>query len=104
WAFGLAPVPDEVWVEDGRWYDPFRPNIEPGGFASREELAATRARTLEAIRRAVIDSRLFVFTLVLTEAWLNSREHYVYPMCPGTVAGTFDPERHAFRNYRYPEI
>ncbi|KIC18502.1 GSCFA domain-containing protein [Leisingera sp. ANG-Vp] len=98
WAFGGAKMPDEVWEKDGRWFDPFRPNVEPGGFASKDELLQARAVTLEAFRRSVAEADVFVFTLGLTEQWLNKAEGYEYPMCPGTVAGTFDPQVHQFNN------
>ena len=35
---------------------------------------------------------------------MNEEDDIVYPMCPGTVAGEFDPERHAFKNFTYPEV
>jgi hypothetical protein len=104
WAFGRQTPSDEVWVANQRFYDPFRPNIEPDGFASDAELFAARKATFEAIRRAVSDARLFVFTLGLTESWINTKRGHVYPMCPGTLAGEFDPAQHEFRNSRYQEI
>jgi hypothetical protein len=104
WALGRLSPPNEVWEADGRFYDPFRPAIEPNGFASKSELSASRQATLEAIKRSVTESSVFVFTLGLTEAWLNRGEGYVYPMCPGTVAGCFNANLHEFHNYRYSEI
>ncbi|WP_236861958.1 GSCFA domain-containing protein [Burkholderia mayonis] len=47
---------------------------------------------------------VFIFTLGLTEAWLYTERRVVYPMCPGTVAGTFDAARHAFKSYAFNEI
>jgi hypothetical protein len=104
WSLGREAPATETWAKDGRFWDPFRPNIEPDGFASESELYASRDATMAAIRRAVADSRVFVFTLGLTEAWINKTHGYVYPMCPGTVAGEFDPARHEFRNYRYDAV
>ena len=104
WAFGISPVPDEYWEKDGRYYDPFRPNIEPGGFASLDEMLKSRQATLGAIRRAIKRATVFVFTLGLTEAWKNNRNGDVYPMCPGTVAGRFDREVHEFINFSFPEV
>ena len=98
WAIGLSVPPDEVWEKDGRFYDPFRPTIEPGGFASAEELSKSREMAIEAFRTAIKTSTLFVFTLGLTESWSNKRGNYEYPMCPGTVGGVFDPENHTFHN------
>jgi hypothetical protein len=104
WASGEAPVPDEIWEQGGRFYDPFRPRIEPDGFASPEELLASRQMVLEGFLRSITDAKLFVFTLGLTESWINSELGHEYPMCPGTAAGTFDPERHQFVNRSVIEV
>jgi len=104
WALAEETVPDEVWVKDGRFYDPFRPAIEPKGFISIEEMRASRQETLTAIREVFTQSKLFVFTLGLTEAWINTEKNYVYPMCPGTSAGEFDSRKHQFVNYTYRQI
>ena len=106
WALdGVDPKGLEVWQDgDGRFIDPFRPNITPGGFESRAALIQARQVTFQAIREAIGKIDIFVFTLGLTEAWVNADTGHVYPMCPGTLAGTFDPGRHRFVNYQYPEI
>jgi len=104
WALGDAQPPEEVWEKGGRFYDPFRPNVEPDGFESVEELRLSRQMAIEAFRRALEESDLFVFTLGLTESWFNVRDGYEYPMCPGTVAGTFDPDAHRFVNQDYATI
>ena len=49
-------------------------------------------------------SDVMVFTLGLTEAWINRQDGAVYPLCPGTAAGTFDPERHRFVNFRVTQV
>ena len=97
-AYEIRPDSGEVWVRDGRFYDPLRPAIEPDGFASEEELWDAREETYGALRRAVETSDVFVFTLGLTERWRNSKTDAEYALCPGTVAGTFDPEQHMFVN------
>ena len=104
WATGAAAVPKEVWWRDGRCYDPFRPNIEPDGFASAEEMLASRELAIECFLRGLKEARVFVFTLGLTESWFNAEHGYEYPMCPGTVAGDFDASRHRFVNQIYPDI
>lgn len=104
WAFELEPQPTEVWEADGRFYDPFRPAIEPGGFASADEVIASRAVTLAAIRAAVQGAHVFVFTMGLTEAWQNRETGLEYAVCPGTIAGSFDPEAHVFVNHRFAPL
>lgn len=103
WATGVAP-PGECWEKGGRFYDPFRPSIEPDGFESREELVRSRKAAIEAFRIALTQSSVFVFTLGLTESWVNRKHGYEYPMCPGTVAGDYDDEQHEFVNQDFPFI
>jgi hypothetical protein len=104
WALGLAQPPAEVWETNGRFFDPFRPAIERDGFATPEEMIASRERTLSALRDAIATARVFVFTMGLTEGWINRSGGYDYAMCPGTVAGEFDTARHTFKNYTFSEI
>ncbi|WP_331728219.1 GSCFA domain-containing protein [Streptomyces sp. NBC_01176] len=100
WALTEERPPDEVWHdEDGRCHDPYRPTVEPDGYASPEEVLLARQATLAAIRRALSEAGVLVFTLGLTEAWQDTVHGTVLPMCPGTVRGTFDPSRHVLVNH-----
>ncbi|MDQ1738532.1 MAG: hypothetical protein QOE53_184 [Pseudonocardiales bacterium] len=108
WATGAdTPAGDtwaKSWVEDGRHFDPFRPSVEPAGYESAEAMLAARQATLAAIRAAVAEASCLVFTLGLTEAWHDRRNGVVYPVCPGTVRGVFDPDRHEFRNHSFAQV
>jgi hypothetical protein len=104
WASGKTAPPDEVWQHGNRFVDPFRPRIEPNGFANVEELRVSRARTIDCLRSSVMTSKFFVFTLGLTESWHNTVDNYEYPMCPGTVGGAYDADRHGFRNLEFTQI
>jgi hypothetical protein len=104
WAMETEPVSDEVWECDGRFFDPFRPNIEPDGFESREEVLQSRSMTLAALRTAVTRSRVLIFTLGLTESWFHAETGVEYPMCPGTVAGVYEAEKHRFVNQDYGQV
>jgi len=104
WGLGETAPPDEVWKENGRFFDPFRPAIEPGGFESAEELLLSRMATARAVRRAVKRSAVFTFTLGLTEGWINREHGYVYAACPGTLQGRFDAKLHAFRNFTQSQV
>ena len=46
WATGRAAPPDEFWASEGRFYDPFRPAIEPNGFESLQEMRDSRHFTM----------------------------------------------------------
>jgi hypothetical protein len=104
WADGSSTPPCEIWEKDGRYYDPFRPAIEPDGFETPEELNVTRQETIDKFRLSVVDADLFVFTLGLTESWWNAEHGYEYPMCPGTAAGEFDDTRHRFVNQSSAQV
>jgi hypothetical protein len=104
WATATAPMPDLFWQQEGRFFDPFRPAVEPGGFASLHEARASRQATLNAIRTAIRRGQLFVFTLGLTECWRDAETGLEYAVCPGTIAGRFDADRHRFHNMAYPEV
>ena len=104
WALTNSKPPEEAWELAGRFYDPFRPGVEPGGFVSVDELLQSRSDTLAAIAAAVRGAQVFVFTMGLTEAWQDSVSGVEYAVCPGTVAGRFDPDRHVFVNHRYAAL
>jgi hypothetical protein len=93
-----------VWEKDGRYYDPFRPNIEPNGFESRDEMKVSRSLAIDAFKRSILECDVLVFTMGLTESWFNAEGGYEYPMCPGTVAGEFDEKNHQFVNQDYTQI
>jgi len=104
-AYGDRTVADDHWVlEDGSFVDTLRPAIEPHGFTSLRELRADRAQHLAEVRRMFEQLDYFVFTLGLTEAWMDSVDGTVFPVCPGVAGGTFDPERHQFRNFGVREV
>jgi len=104
WAFARSEPSEEGWLEAGRYYDPYRPSVDPDGHDSLEEMLRARACTLAAIRDAVSTASCFIFTLGLTEAWVHRVEETVYPVCPGTIRGRFDPSAHAFHNYSFGEV
>jgi len=104
WALELRTCPDEVWQVGERYYDPFRPRVEPQGFSSITEMRHSRAQTLESFRAAIRNADFFVFTMGLTESWLNSRHGYEYPMCPGTTAGEFRDDIHTFKNQDFEDV
>ncbi len=104
WALGIKEPPKEIWKNDGRYFDPFRPAIEPNGFATSEELFASRTKAIDSFKQCIEKASFFVFTLGLTESWFNKEGEYEYPMCPGTVAGNFDAKVHIFENQSFNKI
>ncbi|GGT21985.1 GSCFA domain-containing protein [Streptomyces griseoviridis] len=104
WALGETAPPEEVWEHDGAWYDPWRPAVEPAGFATPEDLLRSREVTLAAVRTALTRADVLVFTLGLTEVWYDEETGTALPVCPGTLRGTFDPARHVLRRHTVADV
>lgn len=98
----FSPVEDR-WHESSRVIDPFRPGLRYPARSDREFDLLT-SQHLRAVIAAFRSATVFVFTLGLTEAWQSSLDGAVFPACPGTIAGTFDPERHHFHNFSVEEV
>jgi hypothetical protein len=104
-AYGRFTPTEDIWEgPEGGFVDPFRPQIQPGGFATRAEYEADRTRHFAAVRTAFEQADVFIFTLGLTEAWESSVDGAVFTLCPGTAGGTFDPDRHEFHNFEIEEV
>ncbi|PPQ28469.1 GSCFA domain-containing protein [Rhodopila globiformis] len=104
-AYGLFQPVEDVWhKKNGSLVDPYRPQIQPDGFASLAEYLADRQQHFAAVRRAIEELDVFVFTLGLTETWASEEDGSVYPVCPGVAGGTFDERRHRFVNLTVAEV
>lgn len=94
----------DVWEKDGRYYDALRPNVEPDGLESVAEALALRRQHLARVKELLMEMEVFIFTLGLTEAWVDKRTGRVYPTAPGTIAGSYDPDIFEFHNFSFAEI
>jgi len=104
-ALGQFTPAEEPWRDgDGRWFDPFRPTVQPGGFATRREYDVDQIQHLAAVRRMFEAADILVFTLGLTECWVSREDGAAFPTCPGVAAGRFDPQRYAFCNFGADEV
>lgn len=101
-ATGARDISHVYEEKDGRFYDLLRPSVWPDGYESLEALQTGRALAMEEMLREVKEADVFVFTLGLTECWQDV-DGIVYPMCPGTLAGTFNEDRHTFRNIGFAD-
>lgn len=96
---------EDVWKnEQDRFVDPFRPNIEPNGFATYEEMSEDRKQHLRQVRKMFETLDIFVFTLGLTEAWVSKADGAVFPVCPGVAGGEFDESAYGFVNFTAGEV
>jgi hypothetical protein len=104
-AHGRFKPEEDYWLrDDGRVLDPFRPTIQPNGFVNKLEYDRDRDQHFAAVRRAIRDMDVFVFTLGLTETWLSRGDGAAYPICPGVSGGVFDASRYRYANLTVREI
>lgn len=104
-AYGNFTPMERPWMmPDGSVRDPFRPQVQPGGFISIAEMEADRAQHLAAVRKMFENLDVFVFTLGLTECWESKEDGAVFPLCPGVEGGEFSSEKYAFRNQDVLEV
>ncbi len=104
-AFGEFDPVETAWqLDDGAWVDPLRPQIQPGGFRTRQELDLDRGQHLRHVNTMFRELDVFIFTFGLTECWLSEEDGTAYPVCPGVSGGTFDPERYRFVNFGVDEV
>ena len=94
---------EPIFEEDGYFVDAFRPGLRYKA-KSRRELALLTNQHFDATLTAVRKADTFIFTLGLTEAWIDIRDGSVFPSCPGTISGAFSPENHGFHNFTATEI
>ena len=100
----FAPVDSEWRRPDGRYVDPYRPQIEPEGFGSAEAVATSRVQHLQAVRRMFQATDVLIFTLGLTEAWRSKADGAVFPLAPGVAGGEMDSSRYEFINFRVEDV
>lgn len=104
-AYGLFTPIEEVWVRpDGLFADPFRPQIEPAGFQTIDQVKASRSEHLAAVKTMFETLDVLVFTLGLTESWRSKLDGSVFPLAPGVVAGYMDAGAYEFVNFNVDDI
>lgn len=105
-AYGRFTPQIDVWnrPEDGRFVDPFRPRIEPDGFATAEEMRADRETHLAAVRHMLETMDVFVFTFGHTETWRHKADGAILQLAPGVAGGEWDPNVFEFYNMTVSEV
>ena len=101
-ARNLRPNEGATAIKEGRYFDLLRPNFCVEGFKTEQALISSRQAAAQEILNYLTAADVFIFTLGLTEAWVGN-DDTVYPMCPGTIAGEYDPAQHHFKNYTVDE-
>lgn len=104
-AYGFFEPIESVWLTKENYFvDPFRPQIQEGGFVSEAELLMDRQVHYAAVRKAIESMSVFVFTLGLTESWIDVRDGAIFPLAPGVAGGVFTEAHFAFKNFEVDEI
>jgi hypothetical protein len=102
-SLGLFVPTEHRWHMPHGVIDPFRPGLRNHALSDKE-FDALIGQHLKAVRRAFKEADVFIFTLGLTEAWVSKVDGAVFPVCPGTVDGIFNPDLHEFKNFEVSEI
>jgi hypothetical protein len=93
-----------IWIKDGRYFDALRPGLIEGGLNTELEIIELRESHLNQVRKMFLELDYFVFTMGLTEAWISKNTGTVYPIAPGVIAGSFNSEETAFKNFTFFEV
>ena len=105
-AYGRFQPQLDYWTreEDGRFVDPFRPRIEPDGYATVEEMRADRERHLASVRHMLETMDVFVFTFGHTETWRHKADGAILQLAPGVAGGEWDDSVYEFYNMTVSEV
>jgi len=95
---------EEPWRYQNGYADPFRPHIEPEGFASLSELDDDRTSHLRFVRQLFTEVDVLVITLGLTETWVSKKTNAAFPVCPGCGAGNFDSSLYEYKNFSVSNV
>ncbi len=90
--------------EDGRFVDPFRPRIEPDGYATLDDMRADRERHFAAVRHMIETMDVFVFTFGHTETWRHKADGAILQLAPGVAGGVWDDSVYEFYNMTVSEV
>lgn len=103
-AFGAFTPAEDSWRRGDVLVDPFRPQIQPEGFASLVELREDVRKHLTCVAAMFEQADWIIFTLGLTEAWRSSGDGAVFPIAPGVAGGKYDSSLHEFVNFSAWEV
>ncbi len=101
---GLRKPSNYIWERNDRFFDALRPSIEPEGYFTKGEVSKNRRLHLKKVKEVLKDMDLLIFTLGLTEMWIDKEFGTVFPTAPGTIAGKYDKNIYEFKNAQFSEI
>jgi hypothetical protein len=95
---------EKFWKIKNKFIDPFRPIIQPDGFSTKQELLDDQKHHLNMVYKMFNNSDFFIFTLGLSESWIDKRDGSVYPVCPLIINKNFNKKNIKFKNFSTNEI
>jgi len=98
-ALGLLQPAHAVWQKGERFIDGLRPAVEPLGFTEPGVVLLHRRSHLGKVKALLERMNLMIFTLGLTEAWVDAVDGVVYPTAPGTLGMPVGAAELEFRNF-----
>lgn len=90
-----------LFENEGQWFDFLLPHCGPA--VSRDAVLEHRRAVSDEILEYLTLADVMIFTIGLTETWKNSSGD-VYPACPGTLVGEYDPNEHSYYNCTFQDI
>ena len=98
----LAVAPPVTQDSNGRYRNLLRPSVL--SYASPTLLLADDAAHLRNVAAVIREANVFIFTLGLTEYWMELHSSLALPSTPGCGDGPYDPARHRFHNASLEEV
>lgn len=102
-ALGEFQPVETHWTSGDAYVDPFRPTIEPSPMG-RDEVDALRTYHLAQVAKLFESIDVLIFTMGMTEAWVDTRDGAVYPVAPGVAGGVYDARIHEFSNLGHQQV
>ena len=98
----LTTEPATALDKNGRHRNLFRPGVL--SYGSLEALRADDFSHIRNFKSLLGQADLFMFTLGLSEQWIDGETSLAMPSTPGCGYGIFDPARHYFHNSSLAEV
>jgi len=103
-SLGIAKLNVKPWQRsDGKYVDPLRPTIQESGFCTPNGVLEDATLHLKLVAQMFKECDVFIFTLGLTEGWVNKNNKIVVPVAPGVAGGSDELHEYQFQNFSYQE-
>lgn len=103
-VLGVKPPGNYIWTMNNRYFDAFRPAIEPSGYTSKREVIICRENHIRRVKELILSMDVLIFTLGLTEAWFLKSGGTVVPTAPGVIASPESQSEYVFKNLGFNEV